>query len=548
MSMDKPIFHGLLHTGKPDLEALYRVGYIPMVTRAVVAIGLAVMSGAGVSSATAAGSEPYEIFYARPVTECPINGNGRAYTCATAHGQVGAWSRLASPSGTASPEIDIIGTIDGGDTLKLCGNFTYSSRAYNGQMMSPGKPFRGVAGRPVTITGDCQDEGRSDEGIIDGEMLESRGVDIRGDYVTLRDLTIKNLKDTGISSHFGQEVAGTQILHVKISHIGAAPGTSRTCIELNSSSAVIEHVDLADCGGDGIFIGNGSTGQHHTIVRDVTMRGISSQLNSGDGIQMEPGGGSLTLQRVTVSKHGTDKACFLVGGVHGSFHIDDVECTAEPGAGPFGGITIEGAQTGSYIHGAYIHDIPGGTGIYLRASTAAHTGTLDITGSVLSNLQTNLLLGGEHPLANIRFHQNTISGGTGYGIWATSTWNPGLFSVRNNIIQSAGYNLLIDGTPLRAACDWDSDYNLWSGTGTFLFLGTNYATLAEYVAVSGNDTSSKYADPGFLGPDDARLSCTSRARRAGGWWGAECRDFRGFSCRLPPDIGAHQFNIQDFAD
>ena len=39
MSMDKPIFHGLLHTGKPDLEALYRVGYIPMVTRAGVGNG-----------------------------------------------------------------------------------------------------------------------------------------------------------------------------------------------------------------------------------------------------------------------------------------------------------------------------------------------------------------------------------------------------------------------------------------------------------------------------------------------------------------------------
>ena len=39
MSMDKPIFHGLLHSGKPDLEALYRVGYIPMVTRAGVGNG-----------------------------------------------------------------------------------------------------------------------------------------------------------------------------------------------------------------------------------------------------------------------------------------------------------------------------------------------------------------------------------------------------------------------------------------------------------------------------------------------------------------------------
>ena len=30
---NKPIFDGLLHTGKPDLEALYRVGKIPMVIR-----------------------------------------------------------------------------------------------------------------------------------------------------------------------------------------------------------------------------------------------------------------------------------------------------------------------------------------------------------------------------------------------------------------------------------------------------------------------------------------------------------------------------------
>ena len=43
MSMDKTDLHGLLHTGKPDLEALYRVGYIPMVTRAGVGNGLAGM-------------------------------------------------------------------------------------------------------------------------------------------------------------------------------------------------------------------------------------------------------------------------------------------------------------------------------------------------------------------------------------------------------------------------------------------------------------------------------------------------------------------------
>jgi len=34
--MDKPIFDGMMHSGKPDLEALFRVGKITMVTRAFV--------------------------------------------------------------------------------------------------------------------------------------------------------------------------------------------------------------------------------------------------------------------------------------------------------------------------------------------------------------------------------------------------------------------------------------------------------------------------------------------------------------------------------
>lgn len=38
--LDKPIFNGLLHTGIPNLEALYRVGKIPMVTRTGVSNGV----------------------------------------------------------------------------------------------------------------------------------------------------------------------------------------------------------------------------------------------------------------------------------------------------------------------------------------------------------------------------------------------------------------------------------------------------------------------------------------------------------------------------
>ncbi len=500
-----------------------------------------------ISTLFAAGTEPYEVFYARDKNECMFNGNGRAYECAQGHGQLGAWSGLGSPSGTTTPGIDTVGVIDGGDTLKLCGHFLYNSRAYNGQMMSPGVWLRGVEGKPVTITGDCSDVGRADEGIIDGELLEARGIDILGDYVTVRNLTLTNLKDTGISSNFAKDTVGGHFLNLKIKNIGAPPGTSRTCIELNGS-AVIESVELTNCGGDGIFLGNGATGNYDVTIRDVHMHGISSQLSSGDGVQMEPGGGSLTLQRVKVWKSGNDKACFLVGGGKGAIKIDDIECAAEPGGGPFGGVTFEGAQGGSYIHGAYIHDIPGGTGLYLRDTISAHTGTLDITGNVIANVSTLVLLGGAHPLADIRFHQNTLLGGSAYGIRTGSNWNPGLLSVRNNIIQSSGYNLYVEGTPLHAASDWDSNFNLWFGTGSFHYLGTNYASLPLYALASGDESSSRYADPMFLGPADARVSSASLARWAGVLWGMECKDFRGFACRLPPDIGAYQFVLSDAAE
>jgi hypothetical protein len=39
--VNKPIFNGLLHSGMPDMDALYRVGQIPMVSRTNVSGGLA---------------------------------------------------------------------------------------------------------------------------------------------------------------------------------------------------------------------------------------------------------------------------------------------------------------------------------------------------------------------------------------------------------------------------------------------------------------------------------------------------------------------------
>ena len=65
----------------------------------------------------ATGSAAADTWYARPVAECPNNGDGLAYNCAAGAGQSGAFSGFNNWINTTTTGID------DGDTVRVCGSF-----------------------------------------------------------------------------------------------------------------------------------------------------------------------------------------------------------------------------------------------------------------------------------------------------------------------------------------------------------------------------------------------------------------------------------------
>ena len=494
------------------------------------------------SSAWAAGSEPNELFYVRTFAECPaFNGDGTAYTCAASNGGVGAKRGFSSLGGTATPDTEVLGTIDKGDTVYLCGHFVSADRGFSGAMFNASTHLQGVSGSPVVIEGDCSDEGNLAEAIIDGEGVEALGIQVWGAYTTWQHFTLKNVS-TGMSSSFAAEPAGVTIQYVTITDIGFAQEDGQVCLEGNFATYLFDNLTIGPCGSDGIYVGNGSTGVHQGTISNSTITDVSNHIGNGDGIQMEPGGGGIYVYDVTITKRGTDKACMLLGGANGATIVRDVDCSAVTGYGQFGCLTIDGAATGSSIRGLRCHDIPGGVGIYIRADNLAVLGTLDVYGNVVSDMGSCLAVSGVHAAAVIRFYNNTCDGMTLYGISASNTWNPGTFTIRNNLIESAGYQIYLGPTPAEAAGDWNSNYNFFKGTGTYFYLTVNHTTLAAYASASGDEANSQNVDP-LVSPNGGTMG-NSTARRAGSAW-ADCRDFRGRPCWAPPDIGAYQSTSGD---
>ncbi len=445
--------------------------------------------------ARAAGTEPNESFYVRSFEACPLfDGNGGAYACASSKNGVGAFRGFSGILGSTTPWIDTVGFLDKGDTLYLCGTFLSTSRDYAGAMFNPPTPLAGILGEPIVIDGDCSAQGDLTEAVIDAQQSEDLGIQVGGAYSIWQHFHLKNTKSTAISSSFTQEPPGATFRHLKITDIGVGTAAGQNCLELNFSSYLVDDVQIGPCGNDGIFIGNGSTGMHQGEILNSTITGVSAHLSTGDGIQEEPGGGGVTIRNVRVTKRGTDKACILIGGPNGPAIIDGLDCSAEPGHGPFGGVTIDGAATGSYMRKAHIHDIPGGTGLFIRDAAAPIAGSLDLYENLIENTGIGVLLGGAHPAAAIKFHDNTLAGLTRYGIYALSNWNPGAYTQRNNVIESSGYQVYVDPTPPGAATDWDSDYNIFKGSGTYFYLSQNYATLSAYASASGDEAHSQSAD------------------------------------------------------
>jgi hypothetical protein len=183
----------------------------------------------------------------------------------------------------------------------------------------------------------------------------------------------------------------------------------------------------------------------------------------------------------------------------------------------------------------------GGAGIYLRDDAAQIASPLKVYSNIISGYLYGLLLDGSHS-SYPEISNNTFSGGSQYGVWATSSWNPAAGAVlSNNVISSSGFSLYVDATV--AAADWNAAFNNYPGTGVFHYRGTDYATLAAYVTAASKDAGSIATNPRFLGgssPTTAegfRPLPSSPLLGAGSPLGAKY-DYEGYRFGNPPNIGA----------
>jgi len=102
----------------------------------------------------AVASATTEILWLRPVSECPNNGNGTAYTCAASVGAVGAWNAPANIVQGATDET--AATLDPEDTLYICGSVPWTR---------VNTSINGTSTKKVRIDGSCPG---GIQGIING--------------------------------------------------------------------------------------------------------------------------------------------------------------------------------------------------------------------------------------------------------------------------------------------------------------------------------------------------------------------------------------------
>lgn len=434
-----------------------------------------------------------ETIYVRSFAQCPsFNGDGSAYACAASNGGVGAKRGFSAVNGSATPESDTAGVIDGGDTLLVCGaDFDSTDIDFTGPdtMLNPSTAMNGSSSsRRIVISGDCSGAGGPSTAVLDGEGTVDYGIYHGCTYCTIQDIHFKNFDKAGLVAGSYSSTTNDLILQrlqfTNIAH--AIAGTSgQNCIEAGSVNFNMDDITINGCGNDGIVVTNGNDDTYGTITNYTgTNIGTDTTLNLADGIHVQPGVVSLTLDNITIDKLGTDKACFIIN-TSGYFHATDLTCTANSSL--VNGIVIDQIGIPSWVKNSSFTGTLA-AGVFLRDSVGTIAANLLLDGITITGANQALQFTGTHA-GNIYLKRSNISGTTGiYAGSVPSPFNPGGFEIRYSTIQGTSKVLNIPSS--YAVGDWTSDCNSMSGGGTWDFRGSSYATMALYSSASGDDVGS----------------------------------------------------------
>ena len=485
----------------------------------------------------ATGSAAADTFYVRPSADCVNNGDGMAYACAASAGASGAWRTSAAVSYSTTTGVD------DGDTLKFCGNFVEADLDTGAYFIFLASTVTAAneAGR-ITITGDCSADGGPSTATVTGGATMTIGFAMSvSDYITLQNFEFRDINqvvgNTCSPASDPDAPIFRNITGRGITNAGAA-------MSFNGVGYLADNIDI-ETAGEPIFICNGTTNVSAGTVRNARLVTTSTTDENADGIQQESGGGSITLENVSVYKSNPFKGCGLVGSALGAVKVDGFYCYYTGTSAAITGLAVDGSAAGGYVRNLW-SNAPG-SALLLRDDVTAFAGTFDVSTMICAGVERCISLDGAHPAGAFTFYQ--VSGwATGEWLYAVASFNP-LSAVFRNMYVDAPTALDINASV--AAADIDIDYTRYGPTvANWSWRGTTDTTFAAYQVTSSKDANSAVADPAFLGgtnptsADGFKLKPDSTLCRAGTYVG-KLKDYWGRSVDiLDPSIGAMDCNAE----
>lgn len=483
----------------------------------------------------ATGSAAADTWYARPVAECPNNGDGLAYNCAASGGASGAFSGFNNWINTVTTGID------DGDTVRVCGSFVQAdaeTQFTNQALMAI--QASGSAGSVITFTGDCTAAGGSARATLTSDGTSGSLIRTYANtYITIAGtFNLSGAKDAGMTLYNSAtgDVAIAKNIRVEsgttISNIHG--GSQPVGITYSGTDGYIGAVTINDIGVDGIFEYSGG----NWTIDGPRISNISTLDTNGDCVQLQRIVNGDVVKNMYCDKTSKDaKQCVVASCLNAGnatcatgadqsqvISITDNTCLQAGGSLSIG-IFAEGQ---AYIERNFISQ-PGLNGIGCDLNNGAYC---RIKGNVIINPGTACIdvhKTSAGPTADI-YNNTMVNCGT-YGVYAGAA--TAAINIKNNSITGTSANGIYRG----ASGTVDSYNNVFGPTTPYSDNGV--------AGVAG--TGDKAVDPGFVGGPNPttsagyKLKASSVLRRVGLNLNiGNVQDYSNRAFHNPPSIGAYE--------
>ena len=457
--------------------------------------------------------------FVRPISDCPVNGNGTIYDCASPAGGAGAWSSFSAMLFSGTP--GTVGRISPGDTVHVCGKFLSVDKYQTTAMVNTA--IAGANSAVTTYDGNCTPYGGTSMATLDGENTVSLGLYTaqRANY-TFRNLIVERMSSRGTkfyASAAGEE--GTfKGITLEDSIIRDIRGVSSICVDIRGSDVTIQRTVITNCGTDGIYHGGG---QRLIATRNDLSRISVDFANGGDGIQMDSDSSGSKVTDNTIDMTAQDsKHCIHANGLTGSGVIDVLGnlCIRLQTQVVGSGINLQSAT--GYTINIMSNRVIGGLYNYQIFN---QDGTVNLIGNFgMTPAEDGIRLGGTGA-GTTNVYNNTLSQMVVNGLQQD---NP-------NATTDIKNNIFLGGTTcINRRSGNTEDYNI-----------VHNCTVPLAVAgVAGSlGANSQDIDPLLNKAEDYFPLLSSPALRAG-IAVTGCVDVLGRSCTTKPDIGSYQRTLE----